>query len=214
MDDFKKDSDYIDPKAYDEFDKLNLSPQDALNLYARCAGYTTNIATESCKGCILAKEKFEELYGSCSLLAEYGLLTATKKLIDENKHLLHICSHSNEPNLDYIKGLKSSLQSVILENKMLKDKINNSEGLLCSRGDTVYLPWNFNGKSGIEELHICAIHLLYDNTTIYSTDLEEVADDTNFLKKYYYGNFSTDDFNKIVFISREDATKTLNKENV
>ena len=74
--------------------------------------------------------------------------------------------------------------------------------LPCKIGQTVYMPWEWNGESGISTLTVKIVHIDIDFATI-GTDL--TSDNLDYLGKYNYGVFSFDDVGKTVFLTREEA---------
>lgn len=76
----------------------------------------------------------------------------------------------------------------------------------CRVGDTVYLPWRYNGVSGIAKLTVT--HIIINSTRSYiKTDFN--SDDEYYYELYKCGNFDFDDFEKIVFLNIQDAEKQL-----
>jgi len=76
----------------------------------------------------------------------------------------------------------------------------------CKVGDTVYMPWVWDGTRGVAILDIT--HIIDDGLQAYvETDFH--TDDENYYNKYCCGRFGFDDFGKTVFLSREEAEQAL-----
>lgn len=88
----------------------------------------------------------------------------------------------------------------------LEDMIE--QGLLvklpCKVGDTIYMPWQYQGQSDIAELTVSDIRIA--PSTIF-TNLE--SDDTTFLWKYNFGMFNFNELGKIVFLTKAEAEARL-----
>ena len=77
----------------------------------------------------------------------------------------------------------------------------------CKVGDTVYMPWEWNGTSGVAILTINRIvvdftHRPYVNTNFFS-------DDEEYWLAYNCGRFDFNDFGKTVFLTKKLAEKAL-----
>lgn len=74
----------------------------------------------------------------------------------------------------------------------------------CHVGDTIYMPWEFDGCDGIAILHV--EHIVVNKSGVYAvTDLED--DDLDYFEKYCWGRFSADEFGKIVFGTYKEAER-------
>lgn len=84
----------------------------------------------------------------------------------------------------------------------LEDMIE--QGLLvripCKTGNIIYLPWFYNGASGIAELTVESVSI---DTKEITTNLD--SDDKGFLFEYNYGIFDWDDIGKTVFLTKAKA---------
>lgn len=74
----------------------------------------------------------------------------------------------------------------------------------CNVGDTVYIPWEYNGTNGIACVEVTHI-LIKRNESCIKTSF--FTDDDGFWLKFNGGCFDFDDFGKTVFLSREEAEK-------
>lgn len=82
--------------------------------------------------------------------------------------------------------------------------------LLCAVGDTVYMPWEFDGAKGVAILTV--MHIIFDTLHAYiKTDL--ISDCDEYLAAYNYGKFNFSDFGKTVFLTKEEAEKALAERN-
>ena len=88
------------------------------------------------------------------------------------------------------------------ENEQLRARLENATELPCKVGDTLYMPWVYDGTYDIATLEIVNIELT-DNEITYITDL--ASDNEGYLAKYNYGNFSNGDFDYIVFTDYDKA---------
>ena len=78
--------------------------------------------------------------------------------------------------------------------------------LPCKVGDTLYMPWQWNGTSAIAQLKVLRVE--YSEYEFYvETDFE--TDDYDYYKKYQRGHFIFENFGKMVFLTREAAEKAL-----
>lgn len=76
----------------------------------------------------------------------------------------------------------------------------------CKVGDTVYMPWNFDGADGVAILTVT--HIVLDSLHAYiKTDLTSDCDE--YLVAYNRGRFSFDEIGKTVFLTREEAEQAL-----
>lgn len=76
--------------------------------------------------------------------------------------------------------------------------------LPCKEGDTVYLPWEYDGESDIAELTVK--HVSVDEEDI-DTNLE--SDNYDFLWKYDFGVFGFEEIGKRVFLTEAEAQVKL-----
>lgn len=78
--------------------------------------------------------------------------------------------------------------------------------LPCKAGDTVFMPWEWHGASGIAQLRTLRV-VLNERESFIDTNLK--SDDYDYLTKYNYGRFRFDDFGRKVFRTEEEAEKAL-----
>lgn len=92
------------------------------------------------------------------------------------------------------------------ESEMLADYIL-SDGWIrppCKVGDSVYMPWEWNGTKGVAILTVT--HIITDGLHSY-IKAPLYSDDEEYSCKYGNGRFLFDDFGKTVFLTPEEAEK-------
>ena len=86
------------------------------------------------------------------------------------------------------------------------------QGLLielpCKVGDTIYLPWRYNGQIGIANLKVTKIVIV---TGVMRVFTDFTTDDEGFFEKFNGGMFDFSDFGEIVFLTRSEAEEALAK---
>lgn len=121
-----------------------------------------------------------------------------KPTTNEEKMLVAIKLYS-EAGAEEIKRLE-------VENAALHERLEKAVELPCKVGDTVYMPWVYDGINGIAEITVCSV-TVFDGEYIYDTDLE--SDDIDFKQEYSYGQFRDYDFGSKVFTTHEAAEASL-----
>ena len=104
--------------------------------------------------------------------------------------------------------LTQQLLSVGLELAQYREKIENKTliELPCKVGDTVYMPWVFNGVNSIAYLTVT--HIIFDTKKAYiKTDFS--TDDGEYWEKYKGGKYNFEDFGKMVFLTKTEAEAKL-----
>lgn len=94
------------------------------------------------------------------------------------------------------------------ENAALCERLGKAVELPCKIGDKVYMPWVYDGISGIAEITALSI-TIFDGEFICDTDL--ASDDINFKQEYSYGQFRDFDFGTKVFTTRKAAEACLSE---
>ena len=92
------------------------------------------------------------------------------------------------------------------ENAALRERLEKAVELPCKIGDKVYMPWVYDGISGIAEITAMSI-TIFDGEFICDTDL--ASDDINFKQEYSYGQFRDFDFGTKVFTTLKAAEARL-----
>lgn len=100
---------------------------------------------------------------------------------------------------DEINALKA-------ENAALRERLEKAVELPAKVGEKIYMPWEWDGTSGIAELTVCDI-TLFDGEFLLNTDFE--SDDINFKREYRFGQFREYEFGTKVFTTREAALARL-----
>lgn len=85
------------------------------------------------------------------------------------------------------------------ENDKLQKRLDNAVELKAKEGDTLFMPWKYDGNVGIATLRIIGINFRKGEFA-YITDLE--SDSAYYLAKYKYGIFRNKDFDSIVYTDR------------
>ena len=78
--------------------------------------------------------------------------------------------------------------------------------LPCKAGDTIFLPWEWNGENGIAQITVMRMVLTQDESYI-ETDFD--SDDYDYFMMYNFGRFWFEDFGKMVFTTYEEAQSVL-----
>ena len=101
-------------------------------------------------------------------------------------------------------------KSLKAENAELKARIEKAVELKAKVGDTVYMPWVYDGVSDIAKSHICSI-IMDSETVTYAVDfIADLGDaEKGFVEKYKHGQFTKEDFGKIVFTDYTEAEARL-----
>ena len=107
--------------------------------------------------------------------------------------------------------LKVYIDHLEAEIAALRERLEKAVVVKAKVDDTIYLPWIYDGVSGVGKLQVCAVHFLMDGSVIYATDLDDGLgeQEIDFLSKYHYGNFSDDDFGIMVFTDEQAAEARL-----
>lgn len=116
------------------------------------------------------------------------------------------CAMDDEPcNLECVYGCCAEK----LYAKGYRKQGKNTIELPCKIGDTIYLPWEWNGQKGIACLTVTVLRCIVGFGWSFGTDFD--TDDEDYYEAYNCGSFKLKDFGKIVFLSREEAEKALAK---
>lgn len=92
------------------------------------------------------------------------------------------------------------------ENAALRERLEKAVELPAKVGEKIYMPWEWDGTSGIAELTVCNI-TLFDGEFLLNTDFE--SDDINFKREYRFGQFREYEFGTKVFTTRKAAVARL-----
>ena len=103
--------------------------------------------------------------------------------------------------------LRATLSKMETVEKELRERLEKAVELKVKNGDTIYLPWEYDGNYGIATLRIVIIHFGHNGELLYTTNLK--SDDDLYLATYKYGIFRNKDFGNIVFTDRSEAEARL-----
>ena len=108
---------------------------------------------------------------------------------------------------------KDCLHYEACENKFLPEEpckmFSGKSGwvhLPCKAGDTIFMPWEWNGTSGIAQLRTLRV-VLTECESYIETDFD--SDDYDYFMKYNCGQFWLEDFGVVVFTNKKEAEKAL-----
>ena len=93
------------------------------------------------------------------------------------------------------------------ENAALRERSEKAVELKAKVGDTIYMPWIWDGTSGIAGIIVREIQIVSDGVKYYVTSF--TTDNLAFAAHYKFGKFQEDYFGKIVFTTREAAEARL-----
>lgn len=79
--------------------------------------------------------------------------------------------------------------------------------LPCKMGDTLYMPWEWNGQKGIACLTVTVLRCICGFGWSFGTDFD--TDDEDYYEAYNCGSFKLKDFGKIVFLTKEEAEEKM-----
>lgn len=114
----------------------------------------------------------------------------------DDKSFITVISFLQSIGWGNIKELES-------ENVELRARLDKAVELKAKVGDTIYMPWKYDGNDGISTLRIFMIHFGHNGELLYTTNLK--SDDDLYFAIYKYGIFRNEDFDNIVFINRAEA---------
>ena len=117
-----------------------------------------------------------------------------------------VCENPEQFAIDWRERVRKEFERLQAEKASLRARLENATELPCKVGDTLYMPWVYDGTYDIATLEIVNIELT-DNEITYITDL--ASDNEGYLAKYNYGNFSNGDFDYIVFTDYDKAEAKL-----
>lgn len=134
----------------------------------------------------------------------------------DNRMVCEDCMINGSPWLSAMKRKENDLEQenakLRAENVVLKERLERTVELKAKAGDVLYMPWVYDGESGIAKLHICLI-IMDSETITYAADfIADLGDaEKGFMKKYKHGQFTKKDFGKIIFTDYTEAEARLAK---
>lgn len=164
----------------------------------------------------------EEVKEILAKLKKFDIFSTDPKQRQEvNKILEEMLGRVTQSDMDAMREesirIRSELEARLkradeleVENAELKARLENAVELKAKAGDTVYMPWVYDGVSDIAKLHICLI-IMDSETITYAVDfIADLGDaEKGFMKKYKHGQFTKKDFGKIVFTDYTEAEAKL-----
>ena len=123
------------------------------------------------------------------------------------KGAYHIIKNQIEHIESENEQLKQTLSKMETVEKELKARLDKVVELKVKVGDTIYLPWQYDGVYGIATLHITSITIL-GTGVFYTTDFD-CGDNYIYSAKYKNGVYLNTDFGVIVFTNRTEAESRL-----
>lgn len=163
----------------------------------------------TCKDCVNFIRDGESRSGTCKV---------RKYLRDKNsRRITNIplrCTFAKPACLYFAKRtdeLKDSeppktYAELLAENAALRERLEKAVELPVKVGGKVYMPWEWDGASGVAELTVSYI-TFFEGEFLVNTDFE--SDDIGFLGKYSFGEFRDYDFGTKVFTTHEAAEARL-----
>lgn len=103
--------------------------------------------------------------------------------------------------------LEKEKEQLKAENAALRKRLEKAVELKAKVGDTIYVPWIWDGTSGIAGIIVMEIQIVSDGVKYYVTSF--TTDNLAFAAHYKFGKFQEDYFGKIVFTTREAAEARL-----
>ena len=101
------------------------------------------------------------------------------------------------------KANQKSIEQLKTENADLRERLGKTVDVKARVGDTIYMPWMWNGDCGIAALIVKEIQIIGGESKYYVTSF--TTDDLSFAAHYKFGKFREDYFGKMVFTSIEAA---------
>lgn len=166
----------------------------------------------------------EEVKEILAKLKKFDIFSTDPKQRQEvNKILEEMSGRVTQSDMDAMREesicIRSKLEARLkradeleIENIKLKARLEKAVELKAKAGDVLYMPWVYDGESGIAKLHICLI-IMDSETITYAVDfIADLGDaEKGFMKKYKHGQFTKEDFGKIVFTDYTEAEARLAK---
>ncbi len=119
--------------------------------------------------------------------------------MDQNKRLI-VLIHNSQYEYDGSKPWHEQCADYLLAKGVIVPP--------CKVGDTVYMPWEYKGVSGVAILTVT--HIIIDDVHSYiRTDFD--SDCEEYKQKYNYGRLDFREFGEKVFTSKKEAAEALEK---
>lgn len=132
-------------------------------------------------------------------MKDYKRLTGKRRRFVECEK----CTFGNCQYCDDIYEIEAEAHQRLCD---LEDKIENGtlKFMPCKVGDKVYMPWEYDGVSGVAELTVKEVFM---DSDVIETNL--VSDSAEYLRKYRYGLFNFEEIGKIIFLTKAEAEAML-----
>lgn len=125
-------------------------------------------------------------------------MSKEKQIEETRKDLIEIFDEEYEKR----RIITADFTAIKMTAKGYRKQSENTVELPCKVGETIYLPWEFDGIKSIAYLTVT--HIIFDRRHNYvKTDFS--TDDEAYYDKYKCGRYEFEDFGKIVFLTREEA---------
>lgn len=163
----------------------------------------------------------EEVKEILAKLKKFDIFSTDPKQRQEvNKILEEMSGRVTQSDMDAMREesirIRSELEARLkradeleVENAELKARLEKAVELKAKAGDTVYMPWEYDGVYGIATLHITSITIL-GSGVFYITDFD-CGDDYIYSAKYKNGVYLNTDFKDTVFTDYTEAEARLAK---
>lgn len=138
-------------------------------------------------------------------LKEHNMQEEIARLTAENDNLtveLEVSQRDVENLTRTLDEANDEIKALEAENAELKKRLENAVELKTQVGDTLYMPWVYNGTYDIAKLQIIGIDFR-KSEVVYITDLQ--SDNAYYLEKYKLGIFRNEDFDNMVFTDYDKA---------
>lgn len=99
------------------------------------------------------------------------------------------------------------IEELQVENAALRERLEKAVELKAKVGDTIYMPWIWDGTSGIAGIIVREIQIVSDGVKHYITSF--TTDDLAFAAHYKFGKFEEYYFGNMVFTTQEAAEARL-----
>lgn len=117
-----------------------------------------------------------------------------------------VCEDPEEYAKKWKDQVWEAVKELETENAALRERLEKAVELPVKVGGKVYMPWEWDGVSGVAELTVNYISL-FEGEFLVDTDLK--SDDIGYIGKYSFGQFRDYDFGVKVFAAHEAAEARL-----
>ncbi len=161
-----------------------------------------NYVLKSCVDC-----KYKDECGGYDVDCEYYLVRELGRLEDKIESGELVDSKEKALMLLSRGSGKSFMRLEVIE-ILTKYKNGMLVELPCKVGDTVYMPWEYDGVSGVAELTVNDIFLdMNIGSSSIKTNLE--SDRAEYMRRYSFGLFKFEDIGQKIFLTKAKAEAKL-----